>query len=292
MKQGQSSKTAEYVCMGRALAHGRLAPGRFDDPTALELLPEEVQRQVQRERTGSEPRSLRERLAREYHRTQAMMMVARTVAIDDAIRAAASPQVVILGAGLDGRAWRMPELCNVSVFEVDHPDSQREKRERAKRLAPVSCDIRFVPVDFERDALAGALGAAGHDETRPTTWVWEGVVMYLSRNDIEATLAVVERRSAPGSRLLVLYHVPALILKAVGLLLRRLGEPLRSAMKPEQMRELLARYGFSVLTDHDLPSLGLTLSPEIGKAAERVRHMHLVIAERVTSFARPDSPPR
>lgn len=292
MKQGRSSKTAEYVCMGRALAHGRLAPERFDDPTALALLPDEVQRQVQRERAGSEPRSLRERLAREYHRTQAMMMVPRTVAIDDAIRAAASPQLVILGAGLDGRAWRMPELRNVSVFEVDHPDSQREKRERAKRLAPVSCDIRFVPVDFERDALAGALAAAGHDETRPTTWVWEGVVMYLSRNDIEATLAVVERRSAPGSRLVVVYHVPALILKAVGLLLRRLGEPLRSAMKPQQMRALLLKYGFSVLADHDLPSIGLTLSPEIGRAAERVRHMHLVTAERSTSFARPDSPPR
>jgi Leucine carboxyl methyltransferase len=55
------------------------------------------------------------------------------VAIDDAIRTAASPQVVILGAGLDGRAWRVSELADAIVFEVDHPDSQRMKRERAAR---------------------------------------------------------------------------------------------------------------------------------------------------------------
>jgi methyltransferase (TIGR00027 family) len=292
MKKGSSSKTAEYVCMGRAMAHGVLAPGRFDDPTALLLLPDEARRQVQKQRAGKPPQSLRERLRSEYLKTQSMMMVARTVAIDDAIRAARAPQVVILGAGLDGRAWRLPELRDVSVFEVDHADSQREKRERVAKLQPVSYDIRFVAVDFERDELETALAAAGHDETRPTTWVWEGVVMYLSPADIEATLAVVERRSAAGSRLIIAYHVPALILKVVGILLKRLGEPLRSAFRPQQMRALLAQHGFDVLGDQDLLGVGLTLSPEIGKAAGRVKHMHIVTAERVTSSARPDSPRR
>ena len=58
--------------------------------------------------------------------------------------------------------------------------------------------------------------AAGHDPARATTWIWEGVVMYLTRADIEATLAVVARRSAPGSRLVVLYLSPALISRLVG----------------------------------------------------------------------------
>jgi methyltransferase (TIGR00027 family) len=249
-------------------------------------LPDEAQRQVQKERAGKAPQTFRERLHSEYLKTQAMMMVARTVAIDDAIVAARSPQLVILGAGLDGRAWRMPELRDVSVFEVDHADSQRDKRQRAEKLVPVSRDIRFVPVDFEHDALEASLAAAGHDETRPTTWVWEGVVMYLSLSDIEATLAVLERRSAPSSRLIVAYHVPALILKVVGMFLKRLGEPLRSAFKPAQMRALLAKYGFAVSTDQDLPSVGLTLSPEIARGAARVRHMHIATAERVTSAVR------
>ena len=282
MKSGRASKTAEFVCMGRALAHGLLAPGRFEDPTALVLLPDELRREVNQERAGVVPVGLRARMRHEYLRTQSMMMVARTVTIDDAIRAAGSPQVVSLGAGLDGRAWRMTELGNVSVFEVDHPDSQREKRERAAKLTPVSCDIRFVPVDFERDALDSALAQAGHDETRATTWVWEGVVMYLTPADIAASLAVIRRRSAPGSRLIVAYHVPALLLKVVGLFLKRLGEPLRSAQRPAQMRALLAKFGFEVSSDQDLASAGYDLSPEIGRACQRVKHLHVAVAERAT----------
>jgi len=281
MEKGRGSKTAELVCMGRAMADGVLAPGRFADPTALVLLPDAAAREVRNERAGVAPAGFRARLRRGYLRTQAMMMAARTVAVDDAVRAAGSAQVVILGAGLDGRAWRMPELRDVSVFEVDHPDSQRDKRERVQKLAPVSLDIRFVPVDFEHDALEQALARAGHDETRTTTWIWEGVVMYLTPRDVEATLAVIQRRSVPGSRLVIVYHVPALVLKVVGLVLKRLGEPLRSAFRPEQMRTLLAQYGFEVSSDNDLSSVGATLSPAIGKAAGRVRHMHVVTAERL-----------
>jgi methyltransferase (TIGR00027 family) len=229
-------------------------------------------------------------MRQEYLKTQAMTMAARTVAVDDAIRAARSDQLVILGAGLDGRAWRMPELEKVSVFEVDHPDSQREKRERASKLTPASCDIRFVPVDVERDALDAALAAAGHDETRTTTWIWEGVVMYLSQPDIEATLAVIHRRSAPRSQLVIVYHAPALILGVVGWFLRRVGEPLRSAFTPLQMRALLARYGFEVSADRDLPQIAAALSAEVARATRRVKHMRIVTA--VTGSGPRDSPLR
>lgn len=78
--------------------------------------------------------------------------------------------------------------------------------------------------------------------------------------------------------MVIAYHVPALILKLVGVLLKRWGEPLRSAFRPGQMRALLAKYGFQVTDDRDLPSIGATLSPEIGKAAQRVKHMHVVTA--------------
>lgn len=188
-----------------------------------------------------------------------------------------------LGAGLDGRAWRMPELRDVSVFEVDHPDSQRDKRARVANLSPMSCDIRFVPVDFEHDALAAALAAAGHDETRPTTWVWEGVIMYLTQADIEATLSVLQRRSASGSRLILAYHVPALRLKVIGYLLRRIGEPLRSSFRPGQLRSLLRSYGFDVSVDEDLAEAGRALSPKVGRIAERVRHLHVAIATRAAA---------
>jgi methyltransferase (TIGR00027 family) len=267
--------------MGRAAAHCTLRLERYSDPTALLLLPAEARQRVERFCAGGADKGLRGRVLRAWLGRQAKLMAARTVAIDDAVRAARSPQLVILGAGLDGRAWRMPELREVTAFEVDHPDSQRDKRERLAGLTQTARDVRFVPVDFTRDDLEQSLATADHDPTSPTTWIWEGVVMYLTPAAIESTLEVVKRRSAVGSRLIILYHCPALMLRLVGFVVGRLGEPLRSAFKPEEMRALLAKYGFEVVRDEDLCTIGASLSAELAKAARPVRHLHVVTADLV-----------
>jgi methyltransferase (TIGR00027 family) len=265
--------------MGRALAHGRSEVTRYADPTAMVLLPESARRQVEAMRTGK-PTSLRDGLKRAHLAKLTDMMVARTVEIDEAVRAAASPQVVILGAGLDGRAWRMAELANVTVFEVDHPDSQRDKRARTGGLTQLAGEVRFVPVDFTRDDLDQSLAAAGHDPERPTTWIWEGVVMYLTLADIEATLAVVARRSAAHSRLVILYHTPSWLLTLVDFVVSRLGEPLRSAFGRDQTAALLAKHGFSASRDIGMRSAGQALSPALGRRLRMMNHLRLVTADR------------
>jgi len=277
---GRESQTAVMVAAARAAAHGRTADVDFQDPTAMALLPDEARRRVEDFRAGVAPKDLRGRLSRAFFDKRAKMMVARTVAIDEAVRAAGAPQVVILGAGLDGRAWRMPELRDVTVFEVDHPDSQREKQARAAALERFAREVRFVPVDFTRDRLDDALAAAGHDPARPTTWIWEGVIMYLERSDIEATLAVIQRRSAPGSRLVVMYASPSLIVPLIALLLRRVGEPLRSLFTAGQMRALLARHGFAVTRDDDLPAIAARMSAELARDMRAMKHMRVATANR------------
>src|SRR5499427_3378297 len=256
MEPGRGSRTAVLVCMGRAVAHEMTTESRFADPTAHALLPDEARARVERFLAGAEPKGIRAHFEHNYLDRQSKIMVARTVAIDDAVRGAASPQLVILGAGLDGRAWRMPELGGTTVFEVDHPDTQREKRERVAALTRAARDVRFASVDFTRDNLDDALAATGHDPILMTTWLWEGVVMYLAPADIEATLAVIRRRSAAGSRLIIAYHSPALMLRLIGPIVRRMGEPLRSAFTANEMREMLARYGFGVVWDADMPTIG------------------------------------
>ena len=88
---------------------------RFSDPTVLALLPDDARARVERFRAGAAPKGLRARIEHTYIDKLSKVMVARTVAIDDAVREASSPQLVILGAGLDGRAWRMPELGGTTV---------------------------------------------------------------------------------------------------------------------------------------------------------------------------------
>jgi methyltransferase (TIGR00027 family) len=283
MKAGQASRTAVLVCMGRALAHERSSVARYSDPTAIVLVPDDVRAEVLDLRAGKNlPKDLRANMRVGYLRTLSRLMVARTVAIDDAVRAANAKQVVILGAGLDGRAWRMPELKEAIVFEVDHPDSQREKRARVERAGLVAAakEVRFVPVDFTRDSLDAALSGAGHDPAAETTWIWEGVVMYLTLADIEATLDVIAARSAPNSTLCVVYHSPALILAVVRIFLRRLGEPLRSAFTAHQMRALLLKHGFRVTRDDGIADIARSVGMDPDEVGRYGRHIRMAFSVR------------
>jgi methyltransferase (TIGR00027 family) len=267
--------------MGRAAAHGLSEVTRFSDPTALALLPDESRAFIEAYRAGKPPSSLRGRFGHMLLPTLSVVTVARTLAIDDAIAAAAAPQLVILGAGLDGRGWRMPELRDTLVFEVDHPDTQRDKRARCAQLTATAREIRFVPVDFTRDSLDTALQAAGHDANRLTTWVWEGVVMYLTLAEIKASLAVIARRSAAGSTLALLYGFPSPLSRVIAVIVNRLGEPFRSRFSVEQMRTLLNEHGFLAREDRDIATIGRTLGAALANKVRWFKHLRLVVASRV-----------
>jgi methyltransferase (TIGR00027 family) len=264
MPEYQASQTAVLVCQGRAAAHERLAPGRFADPIAVELLREDERIPVDLVRKGERPADWAGRVGYEMVLHCAEMMVPRTVAIDAAVRERRTPQVVILGAGLDGRAWRMPELADRDVFEVDQPASQQDKRDRAAVLdgkPPV-----FVPVDFRRDRLTDALAAAGHRAAEPTTWVWEGVVPYLTAAEVGGTVQAVASMSPAGSRLIVNYQARSIratlgrfvvlgMARAAGRANPWSAEPWRSTWPPAAMTKLLSRHGFTVVRDDNLLDL-------------------------------------
>ncbi len=187
-------------------------------------------------------------------RVAADLMALRTMTIDAAVTDAVGGtirQVVILGAGLDARAWRMSELAGTRVFEVDHPATQSFKRERVAAFpAPIGAVV-FVPVDFEHESLEDALARAGHDASRATCWIWEGVVMYLTRHAMRATLRQLAARSANGSVLIVNYHTE-LRRGFFGLILRLLGEPFKSDWSPTEMTADLSAVGFRVEDDSGL----------------------------------------
>jgi len=211
----------------------------------------------------------------------------RTQAIDAAVHEAVGAglrQVALLGAGLDARAWRMPDLADVSVFEVDHPATQRYKRSRVGNRPARARDVRFVPIDFGRDSLADVLARAGHDAGSPTFWLWEGVTPYLTIDAVRATLESIAARSAPGSRIAVTYATPraaplgASFTRVALLGFRLVGEPAVGLIEPGAMRAELARAGYRVLEDTASPEWAdryggggkrLLLVPERLAVAER-----------------------
>jgi methyltransferase (TIGR00027 family) len=273
----RASRTAVFVCQGRAVADGRLAVGRFSDPVAVQLLRGEELRPVHQARAGALPASWRERLPVEAVLACAEVVVPRTVAIDDAVAEAVGEgcrQVVVVGAGLDTRPWRLAALRNATVFALDHPASQGDTRERTAGLTPVAGRLELLPVDLATGGLGEALAAAGHTAADPTVWIWEGVVPYLAAAEVAATLRAIAGRSAPGSVLVVNYQRrswDAAVGRRLFRLVSRLSryedplarEPWRSTWTPEAMRQLLRRNGFSVRMDEDLLSLAQRLAAPV-----------------------------
>jgi methyltransferase (TIGR00027 family) len=214
----------------------------------------------------------------------------RTGLIDAQVRAAlarGARQLVLLGAGLDARGHRSPELAQTVIFEVDHPNTQAYKRKRTDSWPQVGRDIRYVPYDLIDGSLERALSSAGFDPKIPTCVVCEGVTMYLKEAAVVRALAALSRLCAPRSTLIVTYIVPgaprgSLIWKPGVALLAAVAEPFQFASTPEAMSERLAGYGFVKLSDtqplEEAPALGVEPLPfRVTCPGERER---LIVAER------------
>ena len=278
MKAERPSRTAHFVALGRAMADTGLSHvPDFHDPTARVFLNKKGKRSLAKiEHAAREgKRSLRLEMARVMADTIAL----RTTAIDTAVRAAmatGATQLVILGAGYDGRAWRMPELAGVKIFEVDHVATQGDKRAHVAELPPATAIVSFVSIDFERESLGTILDRAGHDRSSPTCWIWEGVVMYLTRDAMRSTLASIAGRSAPGSTLIVNYHTVHRRFFA-RLMFRLIGEPQISAWTAEEMATDLRSVGFAVHEDSGMADWNDRFAQGRGKV-ERGSYMRIAIA--------------
>lgn len=215
-------------------------------------------------------------------------VVLRTAAIDDALARAVAggvDQLVILGAGLDARAHRMSALRDATVFEVDHPASQRFKRRKAHPLNVMARDLRYVAVDFERDRLQDRLLDAGFEAGRPSFWIWEGVTPYLHRSAIEESLRAVRRLSAPRSELVATYVTDESVWARRRRVLTRgalhvVGEPLRSKFTPQQMADLVRQTGFDMVSDTHTPDWLKTYAPTAQRT--HVRALERIVHARVT----------
>lgn len=130
-------------------------------------------------------------------------MAIRTRFFDDFFRSATDAgirQAVILAAGLDSRAFRLPWPPGTTVFEVDQPQVIEFKTATLSGLgARPTADRRTVAVDLREDWPA-ALREAGFDATQRTAWIAEGLLGYLPADAQDRLLDQIGALSVPGSR--------------------------------------------------------------------------------------------
>ena len=260
MREGHASRTAEHNALFRALESSLPERRRlFTDPLARAFLTWPFAL-VARLAVAPGFRELVPWLIDNRWPGVRSSVVARTRLIDDAIATAlVEPieQLVILGAGFDSRAYRLPGMRGIAVFEVDHLDTQTTKRQAlARELSVLPPHVRFVAIDFNRQGLESVMPAAGYRESARTFFLWEGVTNYLTEAAVDTTLRWCSR-AAPGSLVLFTY-IHRDVLTRPGIFvgtdrlfasLAKAGEQLTFGLEPSELPEFLSKRGLSLESD-------------------------------------------
>jgi methyltransferase (TIGR00027 family) len=247
VKEGTASHTARSVA-ARRLEYDRLA-APYGAPAADEALTADVA-------DGLIPAHNR---MHEYIR-------ARTAFFDRVVVSSIDrgvAQVVIGGAGYDGRAFRYAKP-GVRWFEVDHPATQADKLDRIARLGLATSEVCFIPADFTADPVAESLLAAGLDPGRPALFLFEGVAVYLERQENERVLAELREVTPVGSPLAISVSVGSATSQTRASFQQRvaeMGEPARTVLTFGQAADLLSAAGWKIREPSDRQrSAGLLLA--------------------------------
>ncbi len=248
MKKSQTSITAQGMATFRALETAKPAGERICyDPLAREFVDPWLYL-VERVFNG---------LAEWRSPGVAGFIAARCRYIDDYLEKClqdGAAQVVILGAGLDSRAYRFGRLKEPArVFEVDHPATQAAKIARLKKIFhEVPRHVTYVPIDFNEETL-DRLAECGYDRSQRTLFIWEGVVAYLKPEAVDATLAWVRFNSGSGSAIIFDYIYPEAFIGEqrraevrLSQLTRRFsGEGLVFGIEKDQIAGFMTQRGFT-----------------------------------------------
>ncbi|QRY47562.1 SAM-dependent methyltransferase [Mycolicibacterium boenickei] len=215
----------------------------FDDPFADRLAGESGRRMLAEAVATSGDKST-------------LQIVVRTRFWDEALLTAVPPvrQVVIVAAGLDARAYRLPWPDGTTVFELDQPAVIEAKAEALAGAQP-RCRRVAIGVDLTTD-WTDTLRSNGFDPELPAVWLMEGLLQYLDEGAVHTLFERVDALSAPGS--VLLYDIvgktllDSVMLAPVLEQMSRNGAPwLFGTDAPEQLCE---RLGWSaVVTDVAAP---------------------------------------
>jgi len=252
LREGTPSATAQRVAERRA-AHQLIdQPQIFVDPLALRIVgaDDPLQRNPRAFSTSRTANLLRAFFAvrSRFAEDQVAEAVARGVG-----------QYVVLGAGLDTFAYRSPFASRLRVFEVDHPATQAWKKDMLQRAAiEVPPWLTFAQVDFERTSTLEGLRQAGFDEQAPAFFSWLGVTMYLARETVMATFAMIGALPA-GSGVAFDYGVSRslmgplerLAFDAFAQRVAAVGEPWTTFFYPRELEADLRSRGFKTVQDLD-----------------------------------------
>jgi len=183
-------RTAVVMAAKRAIEHQR-DDRLFEDPFAASLAGNNaIQEQLDYYQT-LDPRS----------QLKMQFVAIRTRYFDDFIVKSLplSNQIVLLGSGLDTRAYRLPLSASVTLYEIDLPEIINYKLNILAGYQP-KCNYHALAADVTSSNWEQRLLIDGYQSKVPTIWLLEGLLMYLNESDVNQLLDKIKNLSAPNSR--------------------------------------------------------------------------------------------
>lgn len=140
--------------------------------------------------------------------TLANLVTSRTVFFDNILKKSLenSEQFVVMGAGLDTRCYGNLTKDNFNLYELDKKQTQELKQTYLQKANIDTSNVHFVDVDFSTESWHEKLTAAGYDKNKVTTFLWEGVTLYLSEKDVRKTLSEIQQNAATGGTIVADFY--------------------------------------------------------------------------------------
>lgn len=281
MKENQVSFTAMMTAYMRSYHAMYITPKIFDDFLAYGLIPEEKRVLIEQ----NIPESSR------INRLRNTNIISRARYTEDALENAVKQgikQYVILGAGLDTFAFRRPEMMEqLEVFEVDHPATQEFKLLRIAELGwKCPAKLHFIPIDFTKESLETVLThSPSYDTKAKTFFSWLGVTMYLTRNEVFATLRSIINVAPAGSIIVFDYldldaFNPEKSTKIQRRLkfLRDISEPMITGFDPSTLADDLADLGLNLYENLDSTDIERLYFQDCKNEYHAAKHGHFAHA--------------
>lgn len=231
-------------------------------------------------------------------------LISRTRFIDELVQNAAEQgleQYVILGAGYDLRAHRLNLPSTLKIFEVDQKDVQNKKRSKLPSNIPNLENLKYVSVDFNHQSLKKQLLEAGFNECKSAIFTLEGVSQYISKEAVKSTLNEIAELTKKTRAIFYIsyadiqlkrnptlcfgkgYPHPEKKAETVMNLAAKVGEPWISFYSPEEIKDVLSQYGFTLIEDKTLVDFNSEYFTPVGRKlsdSELFNLEHSVKAER------------
>ena len=204
-------------------------------------------------------------------------------------------QYVILGAGLDTFAWRYPNLTDVTIFEIDHPSTQKFKLERLQQSGyELPSHLKLVAMDFTKELSLDKLIDAGFDPSKKTVFSLLGVTYYLTAIEFQQMLHVFFKDLPQGSSIVFdfadehLFTKPGIFNRVQNMvqMAQAAGEPMKFATSLSDLEKLLSKEQLLIyehLSPQDIQNQFFANRHDDLQAFETIHYIHAVKTNKITN---------